>query len=150
MEILLQDIRFALRSLRRSPGFSAVVVAVLALGIGVNTMIFCMVYGIMFRPWPLPQFERVMAVREVNKTREIKGDGVSWLNYQELRDQAKSFEQVGGFYDIRAQVTIGEEPEQLQAANITSGLLPALGIQPQLGRNFTRDERSTATTGARC
>ena len=142
MEILLQDIRFALRSLRRSPGFTTVVVAVLALGIGVNTMIFCMVYGIMFRPWPLPQFERVMAVREVNKTREIKGDGVSWLNYQELRDQAKSFEQVGGFYDIRAQVTIGEEPEQLQAANITSGLLPALGIQPQLGRNFTRDEET--------
>jgi len=55
MDILIQDLRFALRSLRRNPGFTGVVVAVLALGIGVNTMIFSMVYGVLFRPWPLPQ-----------------------------------------------------------------------------------------------
>ena len=140
MEILMQDVRFALRSLRRTPGFTAVVVVLLALGIGVNAMIFSMVYGILFRPWPLPQFERVMAVHEANKARDVKSEDVSWLNYQDLRDQAKSFEHVGGFWDIRAQVTIGDEPEQLFAANITSGLLPALGIQPQMGRTFTRDE----------
>ena len=66
MDIFLQDVRFALRSLRRSPGFAAVVVSVLALGIGVNTMIFCMVYGVMARPWPLPQFDRVVTVLETN------------------------------------------------------------------------------------
>jgi putative ABC transport system permease protein len=140
MDILLQDLRFALRSLKRSPGFTAVVVAVLALGIGVNTMIFCMVYGVMLRPWPLPGFERVMTVVESNKARDINASGVSWLNYQELRDQAKSFEAVGGFWETRAQVTIGGEPEQLEGANITAGLLPALGVKVQLGRNFTPDE----------
>jgi putative ABC transport system permease protein len=140
MDILLQDLRFALRSLRRTPGFTAVVVAVLGLGIGVNTMIFCMVYGVMLRPWPLPEFPRVMTVIETNKPRDIDRSGVSWLNYEELRDHSKSFEAVGGFWEIRAQVTIGDQPEQLEAANITSGLLPALGVRPQLGRNFTREE----------
>ncbi len=140
MDILLQDLRFAFRSLRRSLGFTTVVVAVLALGIGVNTMIFSMVYGIMLRPWPLPGFERVMTVTESNKLKDVKHDGVSWLNYQDLRERSRSFEVVAGFWDIGGQVTIGDEPEKMQAANITSGLLPALGVQPQLGRNFTRDE----------
>jgi putative ABC transport system permease protein len=140
MDILIQDLRFALRSLRRAPGFAALVVAVLALGIGVNTMIFSMVYGCMFREWPMPQFNSVMTVRETNKSQDIRNEGVSWLNYQELRDQAKSFAVVGGFWQINGQVTIKNEPERFAAANITSGLLPALRVAPQLGRNFTRDE----------
>jgi putative ABC transport system permease protein len=140
MDILLQDLRYALRSLRRSPGFTAVVVAVLALGIGVNTMIFCMVYGVMFRPWPLPHFDRIMTISESNKTREVKREGVSWLNFQDFRHELRSFEAIGGFWEIGGQVTIGNEPEKLHAANITAGLLPALGIKPQLGRNFTDEE----------
>src|SRR5213075_578171 len=140
MEILLQDLRYAFRSLRRSPGFTAVVVAVLALGIGVNSMIFCMVYGIMLRPWPLPQFDRVMTINETNKAQGEKGSDVSWLNFHDLRHELKSFESIGGFWQIAGQVTIGNEPERLQAANITAGLMPALGLKPQLGRNFTEDE----------
>ncbi len=140
MEILIQDLRFALRSLRRSLGFTVVVVAVLALGIGVNTMIFSMVYGCLFRPWPMPEFDRVMTVLEANKAKDVQNGGVSWLNYQDLRERSRSFEVVAGFWETGGQVTIGEEPEKLEAANITSGLLPALGLKPQLGRNFTRDE----------
>src|SRR2546422_2209879 len=140
MDMLIRDVKYALRSLRRSPGFTAVVVAVLGLGIGVNTMIFCMVYGVLFRPWPLPHFDRVMTVQETNKVQDIKGTGMSWLNYLDLRDQVKSFESFGGFWGINGQVLIGKEPEKLSAANITSGLLPALGVKPQLGRNFTRGE----------
>jgi putative ABC transport system permease protein len=140
MEILLQDLRYALRSLRRSPGFAAVVVAVLALGIGVNTMIFCMVYGVMLRPWPLPQFERVVTFRESSKAKDDKDNDVSWLNFEDLRHTLKSYEAIGGFWQIGGQVTIGDEPERMHAANITAGLLPALGLKPQLGRNFTDDE----------
>src|SRR5262245_57308380 len=140
MEILIQDVKYALRSLRRSPGFAAVVVAVLALGIGVNTMIFCMVYGVMLRPWPLPQFERVMAIREMNKLQESKDDTACWLNFQDLRKQLKSYEVIGGFWQINGLVTIGEEPKKFAAANITAGLLPALGVKPEIGRNFTEDE----------
>src|SRR6185503_17654940 len=140
MDIVIQDVKYALRSLRRSPGFSAVVVAVLALGIGVNTMIFCMVYGVMMRPWPLPQFNRVMTINESNKEKEVKRSGVSWLNFQDFRHELKSFEAIGGFWEIGGQVTIGEEPEKLHAANITAGLMPALGLKPQMGRNFTDEE----------
>src|SRR5262249_48540727 len=140
MEILIQDVRFALRSLKRSLGFTTVVVAVLALGIGVNTMIVSMVYGCLFRPWPLPQFDRVVTVVEANTAQDIRHTGVSWLNYQDLRDRSKSFAVVGGFWGISGQVVLGKEPEKLNAANITSGLLPALGIAPQLGRNFTPEE----------
>ena len=140
MDILIQDLRYALRSLRRSPGFTAVVVAVMALGIGVNTMIFCMVYGVMIRPWPLPQFDRVLTVNEVNKSKDIQRAGVSWLNWQDLRHELKSYESIGGFWENGGQVTIGDEPERLHASVITAGLLPSLGLKPQLGRNFTDDE----------
>jgi hypothetical protein len=138
MDILIQDVRYALRSLRRSPGFSAVVVAVLALGIGVNTMIFCMVYGVMLRPWPLPHFDRVMAIGESNKSKDIKHSGVSWYNFQDFRHELKSFESIGGFWEIGGQVTIGNEPEKLQAANITAGALADARVEaparPQLHR----------------
>src|SRR5262245_26306075 len=128
MDILLQDLRYAFRSLRRSPGFAAVVVAVMALGIGVNTMIFCMVYGVMLRPWPLPQFDRVVTFTVDNKEKEDKNNDVSWLDFQDLKPQLKSFDAIGGFWQSGGQVTIGDEPERANAACITGGLLPALGL----------------------
>ena len=140
MEILIQDVKYALRSLRRSPGFVAVVVAVLGLGIGVNTMIFSMVYGLMMRPWPLPHFDRVMTIVEKNKKQDIKDDGVSWLNFQDFQHQLKSFDAIGGYWDINGQVVLNKEPEKLDATVMTAGLLPALGVRPQLGRNITEDE----------
>ena len=140
MDILIQDVRFALRSLRRSPGFVAVVVSVLGLGIGVNTMIFSMVYGLMLRPWPLPHFDRVMTIVEKNLKQDIKDDGVSWLNFQDFRHEVKSFESIGGFWGIHGQVVLDREPERLEAADITAGFLPALGLRPQIGRNFTEAE----------
>jgi putative ABC transport system permease protein len=140
MDILVQDVKYALRSLRRSPGFAAVVIAVLALGIGVNTMIFSMVYGLMLRPWPLPHFDRVMTIVEKNLKQDIKDDGVSWLNFEDFRHQVKSFEAIGGYWQINGQVVLDKEPEKLDAANLTAGFLPALGVKPQLGRNFTEDE----------
>src|ERR1043166_9869116 len=132
MEILVQDLRYALRSLRRSPGFTAVVVAVLGLGVGVNSMIFCMGYGIMFRPWPMPQCDRVMTINETNKVQGEKSNDVSWLNFHDLRHELKSFEAIGGFWQIGGQVTIGNEPERLAGAERTSGLMPGPGSQPQL------------------
>jgi putative ABC transport system permease protein len=140
MDILLQDLRYAFRSLRRSPGFASVVIAVMALGIGVNTMIFCMVYGVMLRPWPLPEFDRVVTFTVDNKAKEDKDNSVSWLDFQDLRPQLKSFEAIGGFWNTGGQVTIGDEPERMSAACITGGLLPALGVKPQLGRNFYESE----------
>ena len=140
MEILIQDVKYALRSLRRSPGFVAVVVSVLGLGIGVNTMIFSMVYGLMMRPWPLPHFDRVMTIVEKNLKQDIKDDGVSWLNFQDFQHELKSYDAIGGYWDINGQVVLDKEPEKLDASVMTAGLLPALGVRPQIGRNITEDE----------
>jgi len=140
MDVLTQDLRFAIRSLRRTPGFTIVVVAVMALGIGVNAMMLTMVYGVLFRPWPLPHFDQVVTVLETNRAQEMSADNVSWLNYQAIRDRVRSFRGVGGYWASDGQVTIGEDAEPAHLANITAGLLPVLGIAPQLGRNITADE----------
>ncbi|MEO5988767.1 MAG: ABC transporter permease [Candidatus Eisenbacteria bacterium] len=140
MDVLLQDIRFALRSLRRTPGFAAVVIAVMTLGIGVNTMIFSMVYGVMLRPWPLPDPERIVAVGQMDPKHHDEDRGMSFQNYLDLREQSRSFSHFGGLWDMNAYVTLDRDPERLWAANITSELFPALGVMPVLGRNFTREE----------
>ena len=140
MEVLLQDIRFAFRSLRRTPGFAAVVIAVMTLGIGVNTMIFSMVYGIMLRPWPLPDSERIDTVGQADPKHGGDDIGLSFPNFLDLRDQTKSFSHFGGLWDISAYVTLDRDPEKMEGANITSDVFPALGVAPVIGRNFRRDE----------
>ncbi len=140
MDTLVQDLRFALRSLRRAKGFTAIVVAVMALGIGVNVSMFSMIYGIMFRPWPLPEPERLMRLSQVDLRQHGSSQDFSWPNYRDLRDRQKSFSAIGGFWDHQAIVTIDRDPERFRGASITSGVLPAIGISPVLGRNFRPDE----------
>jgi len=140
MDTLVQDLRYALRSLRRAPGFTAVVVAVMALGIGVNVTMFGMVYGMMFRPWPLPEPDRIVEIKQVDTRHGWDNQGVSWPNFHDLRDRAKSYSAIGGYWDMNAIVTIDRDPERFDGCNITSGVLPALGVRPLLGRNFTKDE----------
>jgi putative ABC transport system permease protein len=140
MDMLVQDLRFALRSLRRTPGFTAVVVAVMALGIGVNVAMFSMVYGIALRPWPLPDPGRLVDVRTTNPRTGWYNMPMSWPNYADLRDRSKSFSAIGAYWSTTGTVTIDHDPERLAGARITAGLFPALGVPPMLGRNFTRDE----------
>src|SRR6266516_1768601 len=140
MDVLMQDLRFAFRSLRRSPGYTAVVVAVMALGIGVNVMIFCLAYAIFFRPWPLPDAQRIVHVGMTEPKRASETRGLSWQNFFDLRDRAKSFSAFGAYWEHVAIVTLGREPERLYGVSITADVFPALGVQPALGRGFTRDE----------
>ena len=140
MEILLQDLRYAFRSLSRAKGFAFVVALVIALGIGANVLIFAMVDGMLFRPWPMPGIERIVAVRMTDPARGFTNMSWSYLNYKDIKAQVKSFEQVGGYYQINAITTIDHDPEKFEAAAITAGLFPALGIMPVLGRNFREDE----------
>ncbi|HTM58195.1 MAG TPA: ABC transporter permease [Candidatus Udaeobacter sp.] len=140
MDTLIQDIRFALRSLRRAKGYTTVMITVMALGIGVNVTVFALVYGILFRPWPLPHQERIVVVNMTEPRRHFKNMGFSWQNYFDLRDRSKSFEHLGLNWDNTAMVTLGHDPERLSAGVLTSDVLPALGVMPVKGRNFTRDE----------
>jgi putative ABC transport system permease protein len=136
MDVLIQDLRYALRSLARAPGFTAIVVVIMALGIGVNAMVFSMVYGILFRPWPLPDFERVVRIVHSHPRDPDDTFNLSWPTFLDLREGAKSFEAIGGFWDHNAFVVIDKDVERLYAGAVTAGLFEALGVKPVLGRGF--------------
>jgi len=138
MDVLLQDLRYALRSLRRTPGYTAVVVAVMALGIGLNTMVFTMVYGVLYRPLPLPGADR-LAYLEHYEAKRDNDQNISFQMLRDMRGRQKSFEAIGGWWDHNAFVTIDREPERLFAATVTYDLFDALGVKPILGRGFAAE-----------
>jgi putative ABC transport system permease protein len=141
MDVLLQDLRFALRTLRRSPGFTFVVVATMGLGIGVNTMVFDMVWGMMLRPIPnVADQKRLVHVGHDHLKRDAQDFGLSYQNFRDLRAANRSFASLGSYYDHNAIVTIDRDAERLYAATVTPDLFPTLGVQPILGRQLRPDE----------
>ena len=140
MDTLIQDLRFALKSLRRAKGYTAVMVAVMALGIGVNVTVFSLVYAFLYRPWPLPDSQRVVTICMTEPRRNFDDLSISWQNFFDIRTRAKSYESIGGQWGNIAMVTVNRDPERLSAGVLTYGVLPALGVMPVLGRNFTPDE----------
>src|ERR1700732_4592695 len=114
---LSQDLRYALRQLRRSPGFTAVSVITLALGIGATTAIFSVVYGVLLRPLPYPDAKRIMAVFEVNST-----GGRSHLadpNFDDFRDQNRSFQAIAKYNDYVVSVSGGSQPQRTAGAHVS-------------------------------
>ncbi len=137
---LWQDTRYGARMLRKSPGLTGVAVLSLALGIGAISTIFSFVNGIMLRPLPYPEPERLVLVDETAFKRGSPSMGVSFPNFADWREQNHSFEdiacyQAGGFI-----IAGTPEPEQLKGAFVTQGLFEILGVAPILGRTFTADE----------
>ncbi|HUK90587.1 MAG TPA: hypothetical protein VLZ81_09330, partial [Blastocatellia bacterium] len=93
-ETFIQDLRYGLRGIRRSPGFSLVLMLTLALGIGANTAIFSVVYAVLLRPLPYPSAERLVWLGE--STAKASGISVTWLNFQHWRSDNRSFEEMAG------------------------------------------------------
>jgi putative ABC transport system permease protein len=144
MSELLRDLRFAGRSLRRNPGFTAAAVATLALGIGANAAIFSLVRGVLLRPLPFAQPERLVSIRE---SHEKYGPMVaSPPNYLDFKAQSRSFEDMGAFTTSSMVLSGTGEAEQLSGAFVTSGFFETFRVPPQKGRTFTRAE--TETPGA--
>ena len=138
MRDVLSDFRHAVRSLAKSPGFTAVAVATLALAIGANTAIFSLIRGILLRPLPFPAAERVVAVEEQN---ESKGDvSVSAPNFFDWQSQTRVFSAMGAYFTTGLALAEGSEPERLRATVATPGFFPALAVRPELGRTFTEAE----------
>lgn len=140
---LLQDTRYGARMLRKSPGLTSVAVLSLALGIGAISTIFSFVNGIMLRPLPYQEPERLVLVDETAFKRGSPSMNVSYPNFVDWREQNHSFEdiacyQADGF--IIAGGGGGGEPELVKAAFVTQGLFEVLGVAPILGRTFTADE----------
>jgi putative ABC transport system permease protein len=137
VETCWQDLRFAVRMLRKSPGFTAVAVLTLALGIGANTAIFSLVNGVLLRPLPYRNPNRLMMVWE--KSRDGSPENVGYATYLDWKSQNKSFEEIAIYSSWQPVLQVGE-PEQLNGLRVTSNYFRTLGIHPEIGRDFLPEE----------
>jgi predicted permease len=141
IETVFQDVRFAVRSLRRTPGLTAFVVITLALGIGMVSGTFSMVDALIFRPYPVPHPNGIVTL--VGTTHDSSFDDFSYREYLDIRDKTQSYEGVIANTDMRA---VGFSAETATTPRVTGGVmvsgnyLHVLGVDPQLGRSFRMEE----------
>src|SRR5437016_1778178 len=140
MDSLFKDIRFGVRSLLKRPGFTAIAIITLALGIGANTAIFSVVNALLLRPLPFKEPARLAQVWEANIKRGQNTMDVSYPNFADWRDQNQVFEQIAAYSDKTFNLTSSGEPEQIQGEIVSPSLFPLLGIKPVLGRVLLPEE----------
>ena len=138
MHTLWQDIRYGWRMLAKNPGFTAIAVVTLALGIGANTGLFSVVNAVLLNPLPYDQPERLVALYA--QTTEFSRSSISYLNFLDWQRENRSFEALGGFRTESFNLTGIGEPERLSAEMVTANFFPILGVKPILGRVFTDQE----------
>jgi putative ABC transport system permease protein len=141
LEMLLQDLRQGARSLRKNPGFTAVAVLTLALGIGANTLIFGIIYGVLIRPLPYHDPDRLVTVCESNLKRGHPQIVVAPGNLRDWRAQNSVFEELGGQIYSSLTLTGIEKPEHLHAAWATPNYFAVFGVPPLLGRTFVASDQ---------
>jgi predicted permease len=153
VEDLVQDVRYTIRSLAKSPGFTGVVVATLALGIGANIGIFTIVHGVLLRPLDYPKPDQLMYLTAEAPVIGGAGSALSAPEYIEFRQMSRSFAEVGAYATGGAAYTTGEvnltagnRPLRVRSISVDAHLLKALGIQPEQGRFFS-DEETARWTG---
>ena len=135
--MLLQDLRYALRSLVSHPGFTVVAVACLSLGIGVNATIFSVVDGVILRPAPYRDAERLLVVHSQNHEQRINRGSLSYQDFKDVRDTAATIESTAAFADRSLTISDGRgEPERYSGETVSWNLFSLLGIQPVIGRDF--------------
>src|SRR5919112_958188 len=134
MRTLWRDVRHGARTLLKSPGFTLVAVAVLALGIGANTAIFSVVNAVLLRPLPYPGAERVVAFDGVNPSECITRSNLSAPDFADWRAAQQSFEALAMFTSGSANLTGGDEPERVGASAVSADFFRALGVGAARGR----------------
>src|SRR5262245_7178722 len=147
IETLIQDLRYGARRLMRSPGFSAAAILSLALGIGVNTAIFSVVNAVLIRPLPYPEAESLVGVFNsgVIQGETFNEMGLAAGMYAGLKEHSQTFQEFGVWEPGTATVTDIGDPEQIKTVRMTQGVLPALGVQPFLGRRFSIEDDTRGT-----
>jgi putative ABC transport system permease protein len=144
--MLRQDMRYAFRSLISSPGFTAIAVACLALGIGVNATIFSVVDGVILKPHPYPDPERIVVVQSTNQNQRINRGPLSYADVKDIREGATTLESVAAFANRSLTISGGTgEPERFSGLTTNWELFRILGTTPVLGRDFNAaDDRPGA------
>ena len=138
-ESVWQDLRFALRTLRKSPGFTAVAILTLALGIGANTAIFSVFYGVLLRPLPYPKSEQIVRLWEVNENGGHPN--FSDPNFEDLQAQSRSFQALAEYYLVPQTVSFGQSSARVGVSAVSRDFFRVIGVQPFEGRGFIREEQ---------
>jgi putative ABC transport system permease protein len=137
---LWQDLRYGLRTLVKNPGFTAVAVIALALGIGANSAIFSVVNTVLLRPLPYKDPDRLVMVWEDDTKAGYPRDTPAAANYIDWRDQNQVFEGMAAMTDQSFNLTGSGDPERINGKLVSANLFPLLGVEPQLGRAFSPEE----------
>ncbi|MBZ5514175.1 MAG: ABC transporter permease [Acidobacteriia bacterium] len=138
IEILIQDVRYGLRMLAKNPGFTAVAVLTLALGIGANTAIFSVVNGVLLRPLPYPEPDRLVRIYE--RSAQFNVMSVAYPNFLDWERTNRSFAGLAAYRGESFNFTGTGQPEQIPGAVVAANFFSVLDVKPLLGRTFTSDE----------
>jgi len=132
------DCRYGLRQIRKNPGFAAVVILTLALGIGATTAIFSVVYGVLLRPLPYKNANRIMAVQEVGSNG--RPTPLADPNFDDFRDQNRTFEAIAKYHENVASISGAWQPTRSEVSAVSPDFLKVFEVQPVLGRDFTASD----------
>jgi putative ABC transport system permease protein len=142
LERFAQDVRYALRSLGKAPGFAAVAIATFALGIGVNTAMFSVINAVMLRPLPFPQPAQLVDVAELDlRPGQPRTPGTaSWPNFFDWRARTRSFTRLSAYHDVAFTMVASGRSVHTPGAVVSAEFFETLGVQPGLGRTFRSEE----------
>ncbi len=150
IETFAQDARHALRLMGRDPAFTVTALATLALGIGLNTAIFSVAYGVLWRPLPYPHPDRLVIVSSTQRTERGVRTFWNWapVTYDALRARVSAFDGLAAYSSTNAQLTGRGEPLQVPALDVSPNFFATLGVTPARGRPFLTDAAATSDDGA--
>lgn len=138
MKTLFNDCRYGIRKMLKNPGFTAIALITLALGIGANTAIFSIVYSVLLKSLPYKEPDKVVSINKIASEGDLPG--IAAYEYLDWKEQNTSFEQIAAFSSDNFNLTGIGEPARIPCAQVTANTFPLLGIQPLKGRVFTADE----------
>jgi putative ABC transport system permease protein len=137
MSTFIQDLRYGFRMLRKSPGFTLVALVALALGIGANTALFSVVYGVLLKPLPYAQGKELVVLNQAFPKAKAMRVGFSVKELNDYREQAKSLAQIEEYHQMSFILLDGQEPDEVRTGVVSAHFFDLLGIKPYLGRFFT-------------
>ena len=139
---VLQDTRYGLRQLRRNPGFTAVALLTLLLGIGATSLVFSVVNTVLIRPLPFPGSDRLMAIEDVDHSPSTVTDDVSYPEFFDIRDRNRSFESVTCYYGGHVTFSGADAPVSVASETVSADFFRVLGVRLSVGRDFRRHEEA--------
>jgi putative ABC transport system permease protein len=138
MDRLIGDFRYALRTLRRTPAFTAVAVATLGLGIGATTAVYAVVDGVLLRPFSYPHMDRLVLLNEVTAAGQTMS--IAWPNFEDWRAGNDAFEEIGVYRGAAVAIVGGDSAERLNGSLVSASVFASMGIAPLAGRTFNESD----------